>query len=150
MHPQLAEELKALKRRAQAGPRIVPDDEGVFLSRRGRPGWSYRCAWRRAVERAGLDRRKGLAFYSCRHSFATHYLERGAPSDLQQLMGHASYMTTERYVRAVSDRRARASRPSIWWGRNALGSTGACWPAPSASGTVRRQETGCGTRPLDV
>jgi integrase len=38
---------------------------------------------------------------------ATHYLERGSPADLQVLLGHASYTTTERYVRAVSDR-ARA------------------------------------------
>ena len=35
---------------------------------------------------------------------ATHYLESGAPSDLQTLLGHASYNTTERYVRAVSSR----------------------------------------------
>ena len=56
MHEQLAGELEALKRsRAQSGPRIVPDDEAVFLSRRGRPLWDYRRAWQKAVERAGLD-----------------------------------------------------------------------------------------------
>jgi len=45
-----------------------------------------------------------LTFYSLRHSFATHFLERGAPADLQAILGHASYATTERYVRAVSER----------------------------------------------
>ncbi len=47
---------------------------------------------------------EGLTLYSLRHSFATHYLERGSPADLQALLGHASYTTTERYVRAVSTR----------------------------------------------
>lgn len=109
LHPALAAELKALKeKRAKDGQRVVPDDEHVFLSARGaRPGFDYRPPWLRALRRAGLDRRKGLTFYSLRHSMATHYLERGSPADLQQIMGHASYSTTERYVRAVSDR-ARA------------------------------------------
>ena len=70
------------------------------------------------VERAGLDRRKGLTFYSLRHSFATHFLERGSPADLQQIMGHASYATTERYVRAVSER-ARAGIEALGVGRGA-------------------------------
>jgi integrase len=109
LHPALAAELKALtERRAKDGQRVVPDDEHVFLSARGgRPGFDYRPPWLWALRRAGLDRRKGLTFYSLRHSMATHYLERGSPADLQQIMGHASYSTTERYVRAVSDR-ARA------------------------------------------
>jgi integrase len=108
LHPALAAELKALKeRRAKDGQRAVPDDEHVFLSAHGKPEWDYRPPWLRALRRAGLDRRKGLTFYSLRHSFATHFLERGSPADLQHLMGHASYSTTERYVRTVSDR-ARA------------------------------------------
>jgi len=108
MHPRLAEEFLALKvRRAQDGKRIVADDEYVFLSARGRPFWDYRTPWFRALRDAGLDRRPGLTFYSLRHSFATAFLSHGAPSDLQALLGHASYLTTERYVRAVSGR-ARA------------------------------------------
>ncbi len=105
MHPELARELKALKkRRAKEGKRIARDDEPVFLSSKGRPNWDHRWSWRKALIRAGLDRRKALTLYSLRHSFATHYLERGSPSDLQSLLGHASYSTTERYVRAVSTR----------------------------------------------
>ena len=80
------------------------DDEHVFLSARGRSNWRYRYPWRAALKRVGLDRRKGLTFYSWRHTFATHFLEHGAPSDLQAILGHASYATTERYVRAVGER----------------------------------------------
>ncbi|MHC4224504.1 MAG: tyrosine-type recombinase/integrase, partial [Planctomycetota bacterium] len=109
LHPALAEELKGLKKsRATKGKRTVHDDEPVFLSARGRPNWEYRWAWKKALQRAGLARRKGLTFYSLRHAFATFYLERGTPSDLQALLGHASYSTTERYVRSMSDR-ARVS-----------------------------------------
>ena len=100
LHPQLAEELRALNERRGR----VADDDYVFLSSKGRAHFDYRWGWRKALKIAGLDRRAGLTFYSTRHSFATHYLEKGAPSDLQALMGHASYSTTERYVRSVSDR----------------------------------------------
>ena len=117
MHPDLAQELEALKkRRAKEGKRIVRDDEPVFLSSKGRANWDHRWSWRKALERAGLDRRKGLTLYSLRHSFATHYLERGSPADLQALLGHASYSTTERYVRAVSTR-ARVSVEALEFGR---------------------------------
>jgi integrase len=105
MHSALAAELDAVrKRRADARGRKVPDDERVFLSSRGQADWDHRWAWKKALKRAGLHRRKGLTLYSLRHSFATHYLEHGSPSDLQALMGHASYATTARYARAVSER----------------------------------------------
>ena len=103
LHPELARELEALKRRRGR----VADDAPVFLSSKGRPNFDHRWSWKKALKKAGLDRRRALTLYSLRHSFATHFLERGSPSDLQQLMGHASYATTERYVRAVSAR-ARA------------------------------------------
>ena len=99
MHSMLAAELQALKKR-----RGGADDHYVFLSSTGKPEFEYRWAWRSALRAAGLDRRKGLTFYSLRHTFATHYLERGAPADLQQILGHASYTTTARYVRAMSER----------------------------------------------
>jgi len=100
MHSMLAAELQALKKRRGK----VADDDHVFLSSTGKPEFEYRWAWRSALRRAGLDRRKGLTFYSLRHTFATHYLERGAPADLQAILGHQSYMTTSRYVRAMSER----------------------------------------------
>ncbi len=92
------------KRSWKASSSAVALDEPVFLSSKGRANWDHRWSWRKALERAGLHRRKGLTLYSLRHSFATHYLERGSPADLQALLGHTSYATTERYVRAVSTR----------------------------------------------
>jgi integrase len=98
-------------RRAKDGKRVVPDDEHVFLSARGgRPGFDYRPPWIWALRRAGLDRRKGLTFCSLRHSMATHFLERGSPADLQQIMGHASYATTERYAWRCRTGLGRGSR----------------------------------------
>jgi integrase len=117
LHPELTRELKALrKRRATKGKRVVPDDEPVFLSSKGCPNFDHRWSWKKALKKAGLHRRKGLTLYSLRHSFATHYLERGSPSDLQQLLGHASYVTTERYVRSVGER-ARAGIEALDVGR---------------------------------
>ncbi len=79
LHPELARDLEALKkRRAKEGKRIARDDEPVFISSKGRPNWDHCWSWRKALERAGLHRRKGLTLYSLRHSFATHYLERAA------------------------------------------------------------------------
>lgn len=122
LHPALADELRALKeRRATDGKRVVQDDEHVFLSRGGRAEYNYRYPWQVALKSAALDRRKGLTLYSLRHSFATHFLEHGSPADLQQIMGHSSYSTTERYVRAVSTR-ARAGVESL----SILGRTHAC------------------------
>lgn len=117
LHPKLAAELATLKERRACERRgKVQDDEYVFLNRSGRPLRDYRTSWTTALRRAGLDRRPGLTFYSLRHSFATHFLAHGSPSDLQALMGHASYSTTERYVRSVSER-ARAGVEALDLGR---------------------------------
>jgi len=118
LHPRLASELRDVKKRrfSERGGKIA-DDEHVFLSRAGTPYKDYRTSWLNALKRAGLDRRPGLTFYSLRHSFATHSLEKGSPADLQALMGHASYSTTERYVGAVAERAGRG------WRRSSCGSS---------------------------
>ncbi len=103
MHPRLAAELRAMKDR-RSESRRVPDDELVFLPTRGGSLYDHRNAWRKAVAKAGLAERRGLSLYSCRHTFATLFLGEGSPADLQALLGHASYTTTERYVRAVGER----------------------------------------------
>ena len=106
MHPRLAAELRAMKGR-RSESRRVPDDELVFLPTRGGTLYDHRNAWRKAVAGAGLAERRGLSLYSCRHTFATLFLGEGSPSDLPALLGHASYATTERYVRAVGERARR-------------------------------------------
>lgn len=47
----------------------------------------------------------GKGWCSTRGAAASRrFLEQGSPADLQAILGHAYYATTERYVRAVSDR----------------------------------------------
>jgi len=86
-------------------------DEGsappLFVSRGGRrTGRSF--VWRRLKEyaaKAGIVRR--ISPHTLRHTFATHLLENGADLRvIQELLGHASVATTDRYTQ-VSQRRLK-------------------------------------------
>jgi integrase/recombinase XerD len=91
----------------QARPVLATAGAGsprLFLNARGGP-LSRQSAWvvlRTAAERAGLA--TGVSPHTLRHSFATHLLEGGADVRVvQELLGHASIMTTQIYTLVTVD-----------------------------------------------
>ena len=75
----------------------------LFLSKRGRmiPTATVSCFMRRYVKKAGI-RKKFVNCHSLRHSCATHMLEAGADVRyIQELLGHASLVTTQIYTRVA-------------------------------------------------
>ncbi len=85
----------------EARPMLLKDGTPfLFLSRNGRP-LSRQDLWRIILKRgleAGVSRQR-LHPHILRHSFATHLLRRGMDQrTLQELLGHSSISTTEKYL----------------------------------------------------
>jgi integrase len=74
-------------------------------------------------------------FHTLRHTFAVHFLERGAVTDLQGLLGHASLATTQVYAKMV-DARSRESVEALDFGE------GPAAPATPLRDEMRRRSVG--------
>ncbi len=85
---------------AETRPALSPKVDEIFVSRSGRP-LRREDVWRVVRKRghqAGIPMSR-LHPHVLRHSFATHLLRRGMDlRTLQELLGHASIGTTERYT----------------------------------------------------
>ena len=71
---------------------------------------SVQAIMKRAVARSGVN--PYATVHTLRHSYATHLLEQGTSlRHIQELLGHYSSRTTERYTHVSSQERGRVISP---------------------------------------
>jgi site-specific recombinase XerD len=84
----------------------VQPKPSIYLFESSTPGMPYsarsaQTIFHRAKEDAGI--KKDVSFHALRHSFATHLIEKGISIRyVQELLGHFSIKTTERYLHVAN------------------------------------------------
>jgi integrase/recombinase XerD len=87
---------------SDARPLLPKADKSPYLfpGRDGRGAMARKTIWeivKKCAVQANLERR--ISPHTLRHAFATHLLEHGADlRAIQEMLGHASILTTERYT----------------------------------------------------
>lgn len=101
--------LPIVRRELDAYVRLCPHPleagKPLFLGERGKPLQPAVYARRLIALRRGIGLPESTSAHAFRHSFATHLLAEGADlREIQELLGHASLSTTQRYTQVEAER----------------------------------------------
>jgi len=99
INQNLHEVLTTLKDRNGQGPYLFPNPNT------GKPYTTIKTAFKGACRRANIS---GLRFHDLRHTHCTRVIQNSDIETVRDLMGHQSYITTQRYLHTNEERKRLA------------------------------------------